>query len=115
MLNAEWKTRPPLLCFDSSFYIHHSAFLMSSRPTISVLMSVYNGEAFVGQAVESILAQTFTDFEFLILDDGSKDASMDVLRPIAERDNRIKLTTRPNKGLTKTLNELFALSEGDVI
>ena len=61
---------------------------MSSRPTISVLMSVYNGEAFVGQAVESILAQTFGDFEFLILDDGSKDGSMEALRPIAERDKR---------------------------
>ena len=78
-------------------------------------MSVYNGEAFVGQAVESILAQTFGDFEFLVLDDGSKDASLDVLRPYAERDKRIKLTTRPNKGLTKTLNELFAQSTGDFI
>src|SRR3954454_2293423 len=86
-----------------------------TMPTISVLMSVYNGQAFVGQAVESILAQTFADFEFLILDDGSKDASMDVLRPYAERDPRIKLTARPNKGLTKTLNELFARSEGDFI
>src|SRR3954466_12076734 len=115
MQNAEWKTRPNLLCFDSSFCIHHSAFLMSPRPTISVLMSVYNGQAFVGQAVESILAQTFGDFEFLILDDGSTDRSMDVLGPIAGRDKRVKLTTRPNKGLTRTLNELFRQSQGEFI
>jgi glycosyltransferase involved in cell wall biosynthesis len=47
----------------------------SSVPSISVAMSVYNGERFLAAAIESILAQSFADFEFLILDDGSRDAS----------------------------------------
>ena len=53
---------------------------MSSSPTISVLMSVYNGEKYLVKCVESILAQTLTDFEFLIIDDGSKDSSVEILR-----------------------------------
>ena len=88
---------------------------MPNPPTISVLMSVYNGGRFVGEAVDSILGQTFGDFEFLILDDGSKDGSVEILRRYEKQDPRIKLTVRPNKGLTKTLNELFAKSTGRFI
>lgn len=86
---------------------------MSSRaPTVSVLMSVYNGERYLRLAVESILAQMFDDFEFVIIDDGSTDASPAILREYAARDPRVKLTVRANKGLTVTLNEAFAQSSG---
>ena len=85
---------------------------MASSPTISVLMSVYNGERYLREAVDSILAQTFGDFEFLIIDDGSTDASAAILREYAARDARVKLTVRENKGLTVTLNEAFAQSRG---
>lgn len=88
---------------------------MNNAPTISVLMSVYNGQKYVAEAIESILRQTFGDFEFLILDDGSKDSSMEILRRYEAKDKRIKLTSRPNKGLTKTLNELFAQSTGALL
>ncbi len=63
---------------------------MSSSPTISVLMSVYNGERYLRPAVDSILAQKFADFEFVIIDDGSKDASPAILREYAARDPRVK-------------------------
>ena len=85
---------------------------MASTPTVSVLMSVYNGERYLRPAVEGILAQTFTDFEFVIIDDGSKDSSPTILREYAARDPRVKLTIRGNKGLTVTLNEAFAQSRG---
>jgi len=86
--------------------------MASTRPTVSVLMSVYNGRRYVGEAIESILAQTFADFEFLIIDDGSTDDSLRILERYAAQDQRIRLTSRPNKGLTRTLNELFAQSRG---
>jgi len=78
-------------------------------------MSVYNGQQFVAQAIESILAQTFGDFEFLIIDDGSKDESAAIVRGFEQMDKRIKFTSRVNKGLTKTLNEMFAASSGEFI
>ena len=78
-------------------------------------MSVYNAERYVREAVESILAQTFTDFEFIIFDDGSTDRSTLILRELAARDPRIRLTVRPNKGLTKTLNEALVLARGELV
>jgi glycosyltransferase involved in cell wall biosynthesis len=78
-------------------------------------MSVYNAERYVREAVESILAQTFTDLEFIIFDDGSTDRSPQILREFAARDPRIRLTVRPNKGLTKSLNEALALARGEFI
>ncbi len=55
----------------------------ASAPAISVAMSVYNGERFLAAAIESVLAQTFTDFEFLILDDGSQDSTRAIIETYA--------------------------------
>jgi glycosyltransferase involved in cell wall biosynthesis len=85
---------------------------MGNTPTISVLMSVYNGERYLAAAMDSILAQTYRDFELIVIDDGSKDASPAILQDYAKRDPRVKLTLRGNKGLTVTLNEAFAQSTG---
>ena len=74
-------------------------------PPISVLMSVYNGERYLAAAMDSILAQTFRDFELIVIDDGSKDSSPAILQKYAKQDSRVKLTLRENKGLTVTLNE----------
>jgi glycosyltransferase involved in cell wall biosynthesis len=78
-------------------------------------MPVYNAERYVAGAVESILGQTLGDFEFLILDDGSTDGSLAVLRRYAEADPRIRLTSRPNKGLAPTLNELVDQARGEFL
>jgi glycosyltransferase involved in cell wall biosynthesis len=67
-------------------------------PAVSVMMPVYNAERYVAQAVESILAQTFTNFEFLIVDDGSTDRSREILEEYARRDGRILLISRGNTG-----------------
>lgn len=72
-------------------------------PTISVVMSVYNDSEFVGSAIESILSQTFRDFELVIIDDGSKDNSRQVVERYAERDSRIRLIVQKNSGLTQAL------------
>jgi glycosyltransferase involved in cell wall biosynthesis len=88
---------------------------VASRPRVSVLMPVYNTARFVAEAVNSILCQTFEDFEFIIIDDGSKDGSADVLRGLAARDRRIRLIVRPNKGLVDTRNELLHAARGELI
>jgi glycosyltransferase involved in cell wall biosynthesis len=84
-------------------------------PTVSVLMAVYNGEKYLRQAVDSVLSQSFRDFEFVIIDDGSTDGSHAILQSYADADKRIRLISRPNKGLTKTLNEGLALCQCELI
>jgi hypothetical protein len=69
---------------------------------ISVLMSVYNGEKFLSEAVDSILAQTYKDFEFVIINDGSRDATAEILA--AYKDPRLKIFTVENRGLSAALN-----------
>lgn len=76
---------------------------------ISVIMPVYNAGKFLLPAIDSILQQSFTDFEFLICDDCSSDGSGDVLSRAANRDPRIKLLrNEKNSGITFTLNKLIA-------
>lgn len=60
-------------------------------PTVSVVMPVYNREKMVGDAIDSILSQSFQDFELVIVDDGSKDKTLDVVRAYAKKDSRIKV------------------------
>lgn len=64
---------------------------MSHEPLVSVLMTAYNREKYIAQAVESTLASSFTDFELIIVDDGSKDKTVDIARSYAAKDERIKV------------------------
>src|SRR5437868_3111360 len=82
---------------------------------VSVLMPVYNAQRYLTEAVESILAQTFTDFEFLIIDDGSTDNSLALLSRCAERDDRIRLISRPNTGIVGVLNEGLELTQSEFV
>jgi glycosyltransferase involved in cell wall biosynthesis len=84
-------------------------------PTVSALMPVYNAEPYLAEAVESILGQTFADFEFLIVNDGSTDRSGAILERYAARDRRIRLTSRPNTGYTVALNQLLDLASGEFV
>ena len=86
-----------------------------SSPSVSVCMPVYNTERYVAEAVESILAQTFGDFEFIIVDDGSTDGSRAILERYAERDDRIRLISRPNTGIGGARNEALRLAKGELI
>lgn len=83
-------------------------------PLITVLMPVYNGEKYLKEAVESILNQTFRDFEFLIINDGSTDNSVGIIQSF--NDSRLRLIhNESNLGLIKTLNKGFKLSRGKYI
>jgi len=85
-------------------------------PRVSVLMSVYNGERFLKSAIESILDQTFTDFEFLILDDGSTDSTWEILEKYADKDERVLLVRNEhNIGLTRSLNKGLRLARGEYL
>jgi len=84
-------------------------------PKISVLMPVYNAQKYIKAAVESILNQTFIDFEFVIINDGSTDGTLDILEQYAEKDKRIRLVSRENKGLVITLNEGLGLAKASLI
>ena len=88
---------------------------MSGTPAISVVMSVYNGARYLHPAVESILEQDFADFEFIIVDDGSTDGSGAILLEFAEKDARIRLIQRENRGLVASLNEAIALARAPLI
>lgn len=84
----------------------------SAIPTVSVLMPAYNAARHVGKAVESILSQTFRDFEFLIVDDGSTDETRAILERFAASDARIALVSRPNTGYLIALNEMLERARG---
>ena len=105
--------------FSSALVEHHrrtkSAEADSSAPRVSVLMPVHNGEKYLEEAVESILAQTFGDFEFLIINDGSTDRTREILDRFAAQDARIRVVHRENRGITPTLNELLRLARADVV
>ena len=87
---------------------------MLNKPKISVIMSVYNGEKYLREAIESILNQTFIDFEFLIVNDGSTDGSLEIIQ--SYQDERIRvINNEQNIGLTKSLNKAIKQARGEYI
>ena len=87
---------------------------MKKEPLVTVLMSVYNGEKFLCEAIESILNQSFEDFEFLIINDGSIDASREII--LRYDDPRINLVDNyKNLGLIRSLNKGISLAKGKYI
>lgn len=85
-------------------------------PEISVILPVYNSESYLTEAIASILNQTFTDFEFLIGDDGSSDRSVEIIQHFAQQDSRIQLIQNPkNLGGSATRNRLQAIATGQFI
>ena len=85
-------------------------------PRISVAMGVYNGEKFISEAIESILNQTYADFEFIICDDGSEDHSVDIIKRYMKLDKRIVLLqNEKNLGLAASLNRCILVAKGEFI
>ena len=82
-------------------------------PPISVLLPAYNARRFIAAAVQSILDQTFTDFELIVIDDGSTDNTKKILQGFADKDPRVKLISRPNTGYVTALNEAIAMARGE--
>src|SRR6266480_6486765 len=88
---------------------------MPNVPPISVVMPVYNSAGVVAEAVESILQQTFRDFEFIIVDDGSTDDTGEILHEYAQLDKRIRLYSQENSGLIEALNRYCRVAAGKYI
>jgi len=89
--------------------------LTATGPRVSVLLVVRNAAAWVGEAVESLLTQGFGDFELLIYDDGSTDASPEALERVAGRDPRVRLHREEARGLTVWLRRGVEEARGDLI
>ena len=83
---------------------------------ISVIMSAYNSEKHISNSIESILGQSYQNFEFLIMDDGSTDNTGKIINSYRKTDNRIKLfNNKSNIGLTKSLNFLINQAQGEYL
>jgi glycosyltransferase involved in cell wall biosynthesis len=82
---------------------------------ISVIMPVYNAEKYLEEAIESVLNQTYKNFEFIIINDGSIDKSLEIIYKYQKKDKRIVLINRKNKGLITSLNEGIEKSSGSYI
>ncbi len=92
-----------------------NSFKRVRPPLISVVMSVYNGEATVRDAINSVLAQSVEDFELIIVNDGSTDETKEILEGYLKEDDRIVLINQNNLGLTKSLNRAIDLAKGQFI
>jgi len=88
---------------------------VNKNPIISVVMSVYNAEKYLDEAIQSILTQTYKDFEFIIINDGSTDKSLKIIEKYKNQDERILLISRENKGLIASLNEGIEKARGEYI
>jgi glycosyltransferase EpsE len=82
---------------------------------VSVIMSVYNGIEYKDRAVPSILNQTFKDFEFLIIDDGSDDGTSDFLKEAEKRDGRVRVFRQERVGLARAVNHALSFAAGKYI
>lgn len=86
-----------------------------ATPTISVVLPAYNAARYLRQAIDSILNQTWRDFELIVVDDGSTDDTLSILRDYERRDARMRPISRPNTGQTVALNDGVAAARGEFI
>ncbi len=89
---------------------------MATIPTLSILLPNYNHSQYIGEALEAILSQSFTDFEVVLVDDASTDNSLEVIQQFMERDDRIRLIRNEcNQGVVASLNRALQRAQGDFI
>ncbi|MCD6661765.1 MAG: glycosyltransferase family 2 protein, partial [Lentimicrobium sp.] len=86
---------------------------MEKQPLVSILMPVYNGRDYLRPAIDSLLAQTFTDFEMIVVNDGSKDDSQAIIE--SYNDPRIVLINQQNQGVARSLNNGLKIARGKYI
>lgn len=89
---------------------------MNIEPLVSVLMPAYNAERYISAAIESILIQTYTNFEFIICDDASKDSTWHIIQKFAKQDSRIiSIRNKENLYIAGNRNKLLSLAKGEFI
>lgn len=86
-----------------------------SQPTFSVVIAAYNAERTIIQAVNSVMMQTFGDFELIIVDDGSNDSTLSLVHRKAARDQRIKVATQSNQGVSAARNRGVSMASGKYV
>ena len=89
--------------------------LERQKPLVSILMPVYNGERYLVAAIESVLAQSYSSIELMILDDGSTDKTYEIVRSFAQADSRIEVAQQANEGIPSATNRLIAKARGPLI
>ncbi len=88
---------------------------MSSSPLISVIIPMYNTSQYISKTVESVLSQTYDNFEVIIVDDGSTDNGAQIVKLLMQRDSRIKYIFQSNQGVSAARNNAIEHSQGDFI
>ncbi len=83
------------------------------KDMISVILPVYNGADVIAQSIESVLCQTYTNFEFIIINDGSKDNTLEIVNAYAEKDSRIRVLDQENRKIPRTLSRGFREAKGE--
>ena len=89
--------------------------MSENTPIISVVMPVYNNEKYLDDSIRSILNQTYNNFEFIIINDGSTDGSFTIINSYLRKDDRIILINKENTGISQSLNEGIKISKGKYI
>lgn len=88
---------------------------MNLTPKISIIVPVYNAEKYLQSCIDSILNQTFLDFELLLIDDGSKDTSLEICDKYAKNDKRVKTFHQKNQGVSATRNRGIEIAVGEYV
>ena len=83
--------------------------------SISIIMPAYKTERYIAEAIESVLTQSFQDWELLIVDDGSPDDLLSIASSYTQKDSRIKVFSQPNQGVAVARNKGLELAQGDYI
>lgn len=82
---------------------------------LSIIVPIYNSEKYISRCIDSILNQSFIDYELILINDGSKDKSLDIIKEYEKKDKRIKVIDQKNEGVSKTRNKGIKLSKGKYI
>ena len=86
-----------------------------NRPKVSVIIPAYNSEKYIGRCLDSILNQSFEDFEVLVINDGSKDCTGEIIQEYEKKDKRIRYFEQKNMGVAKTRDKAIKLAKGDYV
>jgi len=88
---------------------------MKTTTKVSIIVPVYNVELYLEECLYSIINQTFEDIEIILINDGSTDHSLEIMEKFAKKDNRIKIISQKNKGVSEARNAGILIASGDYI